>query len=186
MQNNIIKFYEFKDNINSGKTKKFFEILLLPILAFIFYLFFKVLFLNRVITDINVLSNVSKIVLCVSFIIVLCVYVIYSKTLKGIFLYSDHIQIVYAITKRNLLNIKPKIKYSSITKCENIANSVDNRIKYNIALNYISGSGDEYVMIETIDNQIFFFCVENQFEFICDIKARCSKNENGDSLYGKN
>lgn len=173
MQNNIIKFYEF-DNLDNSKTKKFFEILLLPIFTFIFYLFFKVLLLDKIITDLTVLSNVSKIVLCVSFIIVLFVYVIYNKSLKSVFIYDEYIQIVYAITKRNLLNIKPKIKYSSIIKCEKIPNNADNKIKYNIALNYISGNGDEYVMLETVDNQIFFFCVENQDDFICNIKKRQS------------
>lgn len=167
--NSIIKFYEFA---SVRKSRNFFGIFLLPILTLVFYLFFKVLFLDRVLNSVNIPLFINIIVLTFILVFFICVYTIYHKTLKGVFVYNDYIQIVYAITKRNLLNIKPKINYNEIAKCEIIPNSFDNKIRYSISFNYIAGSGDEYVMIETIDNKTFFFCVENQNEFVEELNKR--------------
>lgn len=172
LQNNIINFYEFFNNKETNKAKKVFEIMLLPLIAIVLYFFIKIIFLEKFITDTDFLSKISKAILICSFIVIICLYIVYNRTLKGVFIYSDYIQIVYAITKRNLLNIKPKIKYTSIKRCEKIVNNTNNKIKYNIAINYIAGNNNEYVMLETVDNKLFFFCVENQDAFIEDVVKR--------------
>lgn len=166
---NIIKFYEFS---SKGKAGKLFGLFLLPIFTLIFYLFFKVLFLNNT----SIPSYIDKIIFILLLVILVCIYIVYHNTLKGVFICENHIQIVYAITKRNLLNIKPKIKYNEITKCEIIPDTTENRIKYSISFNFVAGAGDEYVMIKTINDKIFFFCVENQKELIEEINKRIDNN----------
>ena len=166
---NIIKYYEFSSKRKAGNL---FGLFLLPIFTLFFYLFFRVLFLNKIVNSTSIPSYIDKIIFILLLVIFVCIYIVYHNTLKGVFIYESHIQIVYAITKRNLLNIKPKIKYNEITKCEIIPDTTDNRIKYNISFNFIVGDGDEYVMIETINDKIFFFCVKNQKELIDEINKR--------------
>ena len=99
-------------------------------------------------------------------------YFKYTKTLKGVFIYDEYIEIIYAITKRHIFNIKPKIRYSEITECKVIENSAYNFKKYNIPANFICGKGKEFVMMTTYNEQEFFFVVENQKEFVKEINEK--------------
>lgn len=170
MNKSKIKFYEFYNP--KSRFKQIAEILLLLLVTVCIYIFIKFAFLSALIQTLTTLSVVGNIALLFMLIIVFSLYFKYTKTLKGVFIYDEYIEIIYAITKRHIFNIKPKIKYSEITECKVIENNAYNFEKYNIPANFICGKGREYVMLTTYNEQEFFFAVENQKEFVKEINEK--------------
>lgn len=173
MNDSEVLFYKFHE---PKKAKKVIEILSLFPVAVIIYMFVKILILNKIFQNNDSALSISKIIsFAITLAFVIFLYCKYTKTLKGVFVYNDYIQIVYAITQRHFFNIKPIIRYHEIETCLIIENNIHNRIKYNIPANFISGQGTEYVMLTTYNNQEFFFVVENQNDFIEQIELHMKK-----------
>ena len=170
MNKSKIKFYKFYNP--KSRFKQIAEILLLLLVTICIYIFIKVVFLSALIQPPTTLSVVGNITLLFMLIIAFFLYFKYTKTLKGVFIYDEYIEIIYAITKRHIFNIKPKIRYSEITECKVIENSAYNFKKYNIPANFICGKGKEFVMLTTYNEQEFFLAVENQKEFVKEINEK--------------
>lgn len=167
-------FYEF--NCPKNKFKHIIiDIFLVPLLSIIVYIFIKVLLLNKLIQNPDTLSMVGKITFVLVLTLISFLTVEYEKNMKGVYVYDDCIQIVYAITKRNLFNIKPIIKYDEIKEFDAVEKNIENLMKYSISFNFIAGKGDEYIRLITNYEKEFYFVVKNQDEFIKQVNLRIER-----------
>lgn len=174
MKNTEPLFYEF--NCSKNKFKHIIaDILLVPSVSIFVYSFIKVFLLDKLIQNQHILYSVGKITFVAVLILISFLTVKYENSMKGVFVYDDFIQIIYAITKINYFNIKPIIKYDEIKEFEAIEKNFRNSMKYNISFNYIAGKGDEYIRLITNSDKEFYFAVKNQEDFIKQVNLRMER-----------
>ncbi len=169
---NILKFYEF-DNKIKGYTviDNIFAFIGLPFAPLIFYCFIKMIILDGFFGEDFIPSILNRIFLLISFVLGIVWLVIYRTSLKGIYMYNDHLQIERnEFSKYHPFSFNPKIKYEDIQSCTIHPKKSRNYKEWNEKQMYfVGGSADEYVRLETIHGKIYCFCIEKQDEFVDEI-----------------
>lgn len=178
---NVIKYYEFSNDIKQYKVLDCISsFLVLPIAPIILYYFVKLMIIEKIFGDEFIPSNINKVIVFVAFILGLIWLIKFKTSLKGLFLYDNYLQIErHSFTKYYMFNINPKIKYSEITSCTICPKESRSYKEWNEKqLYFVGGSADEYVRLETKNDKIYCFCIENQEEFVEEVLRRKNALEN--------
>lgn len=171
---NDIKIYQFDESSIKYKIMDNATVFItLPIIPmFLYYVVY--LLISKLAGD-NVIPSSLHIVFLVSSFILGIVWLIkYKTTLKGVFLYDDYLQIErHFPSKYYLFVLNPIIKYNDIKNCEIRPTKPRNKEEWNeIRLYFMSGSSTEYIRIETKNDKIYLFSVENYIECFNEICKR--------------
>lgn len=170
---NVIKFYEFSEKLKSAKIYDnigaFTVTLFLPVIICFGMLTLFVKFFG----DNFIPSDIKKFLLFAAFFFGLIWLIRYKTSLKGVFLYDEYLQ----IERHSISNlyygfkINPKIKYDEIKSCTLCPRkSINYEERNDKQLHYLGGSGDNYIRLETINDKVYCFCIENSEDFIDNIE----------------
>lgn len=177
---NILKYYEFAEETKFSKGfTAICEYIFLPIFPLILYCFVKIIIIKNFFGANFISPVINRIIIIAALLLGVAWLIIYKKSLKGIFLYDNYLQISTGFfLKYYIFTINPKVRYSDI-KSISVENKKNQRYKeWNEKhLYFIAGyysNIETYIKLETINDRIYCFSLENQEEFVDEIKKRIS------------
>lgn len=178
---NIIKFYSFtEENKHVKNFSVFFENIFILFFPIIVYCILRTL-LEKIIGYNIINSNTNKIFIFVLFICGIVCLIIYNKSIKGICLYNDYLQInTNFLLKRYIFTINPKIKYNEIREIALKSKKSQTYDEWNEKhIYFIAGYYSEidcYIRLETVYDKKYCFCIEKPYEFLEEIDIRTDDN----------
>lgn len=164
---NIVGFYEFSQDITHYKAiDNIGSFFVLPLAPVAFY-YFVILILEKFLGDSFMPPLLNKIFIICAFILGVIWLIVLKKSLKGIYIYDDYLQIErHIFSQYYTFNINPKIRFDEIKSCSICPKESRSYKEWNEKqLYFMGGASDEYVRLETIYDKIYCFCIENQEEF---------------------
>lgn len=168
---NVISFYSFADDNKFAKHySNFSEALFITFFPLIIYYIFKIL-LEKIFGYDIISSDLNKIFVFFFFIIGIVCIIKFKKSLKGIYLYNNYLQINTNFFLRHyLFTINPKIKYSEIKEVALRSKKSQTYDEWNEKhIYFVEGyynKIDCYIRIETIYERKYCFSLENPYEFL--------------------
>lgn len=170
---NIIKFYEFYEELKSAKIYDNFGAFTVTLFLPVIICFCLLTLFGKFFGDNFIPSDIKKFLLFAAFVFGIIWLIRYKTSLKGVFLYDEYLQIErHSISNLNCgFKINPKIRYDEIKNCTLCPRKSRNLEEWNDKqLHYLGGSGDNYIRLETIHDRVYCFCIENPEDFINDIE----------------
>ncbi len=170
-----MKYYEFAFKSKSYENFDGFGNKLINFLIpfFIFGIISMILY-ETPISDFWWFSIAIKVAFVICFIFAILLTCMYKNKPKGVFLYNDYIDIYrQSVSRGHTFKMNFRINISDIKSCE--IKKVDDSNNGVLLYHMIGGTGDYFVMIRTNNDRVFCFCLENQNEFVEQLKEKIEK-----------
>lgn len=170
-----MKYYEFKFKSGSYKTFDGFGNKLINFfIPFFIFGIIVMVFYETPISNYWWFSIAVKILFFVCFVIAVLLVNRYKEKPKGVFLYDNYFDINrQSISRGHTFKMNYRINISNI-KCCSIEKNDDSNSGL-LLYHLMGGTGDHFVKVNTNDDEVFCFFIENQEDFVENVISRANE-----------